>query len=215
MIRFFRTLRQRLLAENRFRKYLLYAIGEIVLVVIGILIALQINTWNEGRKAENLEQDYYCRLLEDVALDHVQVNELMAASKERLQAANLALRFLLTDHPKKLDVAREINNAIKAIYSDFEANDAAFVDLKSGANLNIIRDKAVITALNNYFNKIEGYVSVIQVNGENALKIFYSHNDVFESGWALASLRESIPICASGWPWTKTRPCPTPCNPNF
>jgi NADH:ubiquinone oxidoreductase subunit 6 (subunit J) len=52
MIKFFREIRQQLLTENRFSKYLLYAIGEIVLVVIGILIALQINNWNEAKKQE-------------------------------------------------------------------------------------------------------------------------------------------------------------------
>ena len=50
MIKFFRKIRQNLLVENKFSKYLLYAIGEIVLVVIGILIALSINNWNEHRK---------------------------------------------------------------------------------------------------------------------------------------------------------------------
>lgn len=50
MIRFFSTLRQRLLSENRMRNYTAYALGEIVLVVIGILIALQVNNWNENRK---------------------------------------------------------------------------------------------------------------------------------------------------------------------
>ncbi|ASV31803.1 DUF6090 family protein [Maribacter cobaltidurans] len=49
MIKFFRRIRQQLLSENKFSKYLLYAIGEIILVVIGILIALQINNWNEDR----------------------------------------------------------------------------------------------------------------------------------------------------------------------
>ena len=49
MIHFFRKIRQRLLTQNRFTKYLLYAIGEILLVVIGILIALQVNNWNEER----------------------------------------------------------------------------------------------------------------------------------------------------------------------
>ena len=47
MIKFFRKIRQRLLSENKFSKYLFYAIGEIVLVVIGILIALQVNNKNE------------------------------------------------------------------------------------------------------------------------------------------------------------------------
>ena len=49
MIKFFRKIRQKMLSENKFSKYLIYSIGEIVLVVIGILIALQINNWNEER----------------------------------------------------------------------------------------------------------------------------------------------------------------------
>ena len=56
MFRFFRTLRHRLLAENRVSKYLLYGIGEIVLVVIGILIALQVNTWREEQKSRSYER---------------------------------------------------------------------------------------------------------------------------------------------------------------
>ena len=50
MLRFFRQIRQRLLTDNKFSKYLLYAVGEILLVVIGILIALQVDNWNEERK---------------------------------------------------------------------------------------------------------------------------------------------------------------------
>lgn len=49
MIKFFRKIRQNLLSEGKTGKYLKYAIGEIILVVIGILIALQINNWNENR----------------------------------------------------------------------------------------------------------------------------------------------------------------------
>ena len=53
MIKFFRHIRRSLLAENKFSKYIIYAIGEIVLVVIGILLALQINTWNHNNQIEN------------------------------------------------------------------------------------------------------------------------------------------------------------------
>ncbi|WP_223032876.1 DUF6090 family protein [Hanstruepera marina] len=56
MIKFFRRIRKSLLTENKFSKYILYAIGEIILVVIGILIALQINNWNEKRKLINEEK---------------------------------------------------------------------------------------------------------------------------------------------------------------
>ncbi|MFD1616614.1 DUF6090 family protein [Gelatiniphilus marinus] len=55
MIKFFRKIRQNLLSEGKNRKYFKYAIGEIILVVIGILIALQINNWNEKRKLKDAE----------------------------------------------------------------------------------------------------------------------------------------------------------------
>ena len=56
MIKFFRKIRRGLLSENKFSKYLIYAVGEIILVVIGILIALQINNWNEWEKDRKKEQ---------------------------------------------------------------------------------------------------------------------------------------------------------------
>ena len=55
MIKLFRKIRQNLLSEGKTGRYLKYAIGEIVLVVIGILIALQINNWNEENKADQFE----------------------------------------------------------------------------------------------------------------------------------------------------------------
>ena len=58
MIKFFRNIRKSLLNEGKTSKYLKYAIGEIVLVVIGILIALQINNWNEHRKGLNKRSAY-------------------------------------------------------------------------------------------------------------------------------------------------------------
>jgi hypothetical protein len=63
MIHFFRRIRQGLLSQNRFSKYLLYAIGEILLVVLGILIALSINNWNEQRKKKSSELNLLKELL--------------------------------------------------------------------------------------------------------------------------------------------------------
>jgi len=65
MIKFFRKIRQRLLSESKFSKYLLYAIGEIVLVVIGILIALEINTRHQSNKAHQLE----VKILKEISKD--------------------------------------------------------------------------------------------------------------------------------------------------
>jgi len=69
MIKIFRTIRQRLLKENRISKYLLYAFGEIVLVVIGIMIALQINNANQKRLDEEALQGYLNSIAQNVDSD--------------------------------------------------------------------------------------------------------------------------------------------------
>ena len=75
MLRFFRQIRQRLLTDNKFSKYLLYAVGEIRLVVIGILIAFQVDNWNEARKLRRVEIDSLSEILNGLndTLDEVQV----------------------------------------------------------------------------------------------------------------------------------------------
>ena len=75
MIKFFRKIRQRLISQNRFNKYLIYAVGEIVLVVIGILIALSINNWNEEQKLHQEEVNLLKELRKDVvfAIEELQV----------------------------------------------------------------------------------------------------------------------------------------------
>lgn len=69
MIKFFRKIRQQLLTENKFSKYVFYAIGEIVLVVIGILIALQINNWNEFKKSQENEGLLVDQIISDAKAD--------------------------------------------------------------------------------------------------------------------------------------------------
>jgi hypothetical protein len=65
MIKLFRKIRQKLLSQHKVTQYVLYALGEIFLVVIGILIALQVNTWNEDRVQRSREVKY----LKNIRLD--------------------------------------------------------------------------------------------------------------------------------------------------
>lgn len=188
MIKFFRKIRQNLIMENKTGKYFKYAIGEIILVVIGILIALQINNWNEQKRKNTLEGEYYCRLLEDAEQDLEQINQFVELSKDRLRASNQALRLLKNKEVKKVDIGKQLALSITAIYSDFSPNDSAFEDLKSGANLNIIKDKTVTKAINNYFNKVKTYSSIIIVNANNALDVYNTNQDHFNSGRIHASM---------------------------
>ncbi|MBU3822026.1 hypothetical protein KO566_08145 [Flavobacteriaceae bacterium XHP0103] len=73
MIKFFRKIRQELLNEGKTSKYLKYAVGEIILVVIGILIALQINNWNENRKSRQLELLNIEQLILDIQEDSIDI----------------------------------------------------------------------------------------------------------------------------------------------
>jgi hypothetical protein len=81
MIKFFRKIRYDLMGKNKTGKYLKYAIGEIILVVIGILIALQINNWNEGRKTQRAELKYMEQLREDLLADSVFFDSRMQGIK--------------------------------------------------------------------------------------------------------------------------------------
>lgn len=76
MIKFFRKIRQNLISENKFSKYLLYAIGEIVLVVIGILIALAINNWNTKKNDELKEKEALSEIYQGLLSDNHQLVEI-------------------------------------------------------------------------------------------------------------------------------------------
>ena len=69
MIKFFRKIRQKLISENKISTYLIYAIGEIILVVIGIFIALQINNWNENRKEKRYLNQVHRQIQKDLQID--------------------------------------------------------------------------------------------------------------------------------------------------
>ena len=107
MIKIFRKIRQKLLTENKFSKYLIYAIGEILLVVIGILIALQLNNLNEDRKIEVIRQGYYHQLLEDLNKDKIYIEKTIShfdsinndinAYYETFKVPNLSIEQVLTN----------------------------------------------------------------------------------------------------------------------
>ena len=88
MIKFFRRIRKSLLQENRFSQYLLYALGEIILVVFGILIALQVNNWNQRRIASNKEQIILKELHLEFEKNKLQLEEVLSNHKSALESCN-------------------------------------------------------------------------------------------------------------------------------
>lgn len=93
-----RNIRLNSISKHRVRNYLLYAIGEIILVVIGILIALQVNDWNEARRLKKLEISYYENLLVDLQKDSVEyVRKAENAERNEHKLQN-TLNFIDNDY---------------------------------------------------------------------------------------------------------------------
>ena len=113
MLRFFRQIRQRLLTDNppagsrradRFSKYLLYAVGEILLVVIGILIALQINNWNEERKLVESEITLLSNIREDILLDTLDISFNLEYHRKFQREEQKLLEYLLGNRASATDI---------------------------------------------------------------------------------------------------------------
>lgn len=98
MIKFFRKIRLGLMNQNQMGKYFKYAIGEILLVVIGILIALQINNWNENRKKEILKKEYKTALINDYTKDTIQINARLSRNNLRIERINALGDSLVNGH---------------------------------------------------------------------------------------------------------------------
>lgn len=81
------------------KKYLLYALGEILLVVIGILIAVSINNWNEGRKASNAQRDLAQKIRAQMVLDTVNFGKVMAFNRNIKTRYDLVLRETKPNEP--------------------------------------------------------------------------------------------------------------------
>lgn len=94
MIKFFRKIRQKLIIDNRFGNYLLYAIGEIILVVIGILIALQINNWNEEQKTNKWESRFLVDLRNELTTDYMQLTDVYNMQMKKGNACRIVLELI-------------------------------------------------------------------------------------------------------------------------
>ena len=93
MIKFFRKIRYDLMEKNKTGKYLKYAIGEIILVVIGILIALSINNWNEERKSMLQEVNILTKLNTDLKANLIEIKGLKDMTENRIKASQTILNY--------------------------------------------------------------------------------------------------------------------------
>ena len=159
MIKFFRHIRKSLLSENKTGKYIKYAIGEIILVVIGILIALQINNWNQSIKDKNSLNDYLIKIKSHTTED---IEQLVELANGRKQIADLCKKARNSILNKTEDDNLFLFKISGAAFADFyfKPNSGGYESLKNSRYYGKINN----TKLDSLLGKYHGLVDVIAEN---------------------------------------------------
>ncbi|WP_228851773.1 DUF6090 family protein [Aegicerativicinus sediminis] len=167
--------------NHKTAKYLKYAIGEIILVVIGILIALTINDWYDQKKNAKSELLYYCRILEDFELDKQRIDELKDESNYRI---DLSKKILLDLDAGTKDKYYIMNQFILATRSEiYEPRNVTFKDLISSGNLKLLNDISIKNSLIQYYSELENKQFQLKQNrDEITKKVFDLVNTSIEIG---------------------------------
>ena len=137
--------------ENKTSKYFKYAIGEIILVVIGILIALQINNWNQQRKENKQERFILQKLQNEINSDIIQINNQIIVNSDNLSDFKQAARILLNNEAGNLDTFRDkISNILNI--SGFNQNETTFSNLIATGKIELIKNQILLDAVILYYN---------------------------------------------------------------
>jgi len=137
MIPFFRKIRKKMADDNRPLKYMRYAIGEILLVVVGILIALQVNTWNEERKQRQIELKYFYNLKNDLLADIQLLDVMIDLSSSKVKAAKSVKIIANGD---AIGSVYDFSSQMKTLIfvGEFIPNDNTYQEMKSSGNFSTI-----------------------------------------------------------------------------
>jgi len=157
MIKFFRKIRQRLLTENKFSKYLIYAMGEIILVVIGILIALQINNWNENRVNNNLQK----QLLATLKIEFSKNQELLTEATTKHQSVVRLLEELnntIAPEPQEISNKR-LDSLMFGLgwVPSYQPNDGVLNSIISSGRISLIKNNEISSMIASWNSNLKDY----------------------------------------------------------
>jgi len=164
MIKFFRKIRKKLLAEGKTANYLKYAIGEIVLVVIGILIALQINNWNKKTLDLTKQYNYLKNIKRDLEDQIASIDNQIVYETKFIDAASYLVTYFNENSFNNLD--QDFFSKLSDLHTrkTFIVNDPTYTDLLSSGNIDLIKNADFKDNLIQYYNELERIEKVIQNN---------------------------------------------------
>ncbi|MCA0931766.1 hypothetical protein LCM02_04830 [Lutimonas saemankumensis] len=148
MIPFFRKIRKKMADDNRPLKYARYAIGEIILVVIGILIALQINNWNEEQKTRVIEIKTLKEIRANLPLDLIEINQDIAVMDSITHSGTAVLNYL--NNNDKPSETFKYNIHVSRLNPHFDAVQGSYSLLQS-KGLDIISNDSLRGAISKLY----------------------------------------------------------------
>lgn len=173
MIKFFRKIRYHLLKEGKISGYLQYGIGEIFLVVIGILIALSINNWNERRTLDQQEKSYLNRLVQETKSDL----QTFTAEIERLEINNEKIANLthaINDENSNDSLLIHFASEFLiygTLYPSFNPSTTTYEDLSSTGNLSNIKDERIRDQIVAHYQRYQAIEWDFRVNADWSMPI--------------------------------------------
>ena len=182
MINFLRRIRRNLINENKPSIYLIYAIGEVVLVVFGILIAFQIDNWNESKKTESEELRYLERLKTDLIQDSLYFNQRIEKSRKSIENNSEAIKIAYQSQRNSKDFQDLLNlYAFNAEYLTIQDN--SFVEMTSAGKLNILKNEQLKIEIVRYYklsNAAEKHIKEYNDYSVTLLTYLNNSNPIFK-----------------------------------
>ena len=155
MLRFFRQIRQRLLTDNKLSKYLLYAVGEILLVVIGILIALQINDWQEEQNNKALRNSYIAGFQRDLAADTLELQNVNAQMLADIKYHWGLFHRISSDKATKDTLVQILRKEYSPYFDPSNAyNTATFERINANGHMDLLDSTLAVAILEHHARQI-------------------------------------------------------------
>ena len=184
MIKFFRHIRQSLIRENRFSKYLLYAVGEIFLVVIGILIALSINSWNDRKKLKAQELTYLKNLKTDLQAQIGLFDIYIACENIILkQSEDVVRHYEINQGFHNMDSIFPKLNDLTVRWTFSNANTTLMEMINSG-QINLISNESLKGELLAFNQSIDIFATNTQNNNTNLIDLLTVPNLISNTAYA-------------------------------
>jgi hypothetical protein len=159
-MKLFKSLRQGFIKEGNFKKYIWYAIGEVLLVMIGISLAFQLDNWNENRLKENTEISYYKNIKEQIKDDKTLIIEQMKFNNGYLNEFRFASKIIGANDLTKIDTLGIIVRNLTQ-YSDFDRKGNIYETLVNSGEIKLLRNHTIVNSIReleekyNYVNRME------------------------------------------------------------